>query len=248
MAWTAPESTVVPYLNFIEKILDKKSGELFEAFKSNPAYNSIVGMSQAWQGEAWWKRIKNSPDIFKNIENFRYNDMIGAPPAMCVCDNYLISANTLRHLNTLCDIYESFGNLNGSVIFELGIGYGATAFMINKFYHVNYHIKDFAIVERFALTYLMAHGILVTNEEPPIPPDLFISEFCLSELDDKEIYQYYERYIKDAKRVYIASNMWDTTRKNRLIDRLKTDFSKLKVTDEFPKTHWDNYIIIGSKV
>ena len=203
-------------------------------------------MSSDWQSSLFLNRIKEFPDIYNRLEDFKKNDSIGSP-YLSKIDDQFISPNTLRHVLTLCDLSKHFGNLNDFIISELGVGYGATAFMVNTFFKPkSYHLLDLPDVQLFAKKYLSLLNVTVSIDPPPNEVDLFISEFCLSEFDDATIDDFYERYIKNSKNVYLMMNLHDQTRKDRFIHKMNEDFN-MEILPEYPETSWPNYIIIGKK-
>jgi hypothetical protein len=243
--WKTEKDTAERYLESVKQCLtDEKA---FDKFKSNNDYISIVGMSQPWQAVFFYDKIREYPEIYSKIKDLVRNDTIGNPIDIMEFRDIKVSPNTLRHINTLCDLYHHFGNLDGKIISELGVGYGATAFMVNTCYKpTSYHLIDLPDVQSFALKYLNKFGINATMETPPQSVDIFISEFCLSEFDDIELYSFYDKYVKDAKNTYLMMNLHDEQRKQAFIHRMTEDFD-VEILPEYPVTHWPNYIIVGKK-
>ena len=244
MSWEAPQTIADNYFSFVKRAINDE--ELFRTFKVNNDYISVVGMSHIWQGERFLNRIKEHPDIYSRLSEFMENDRIGTPVMMDI-DDKTISPNTLRHVQSLCDIKKYFGNLDGKVISELGVGYGATAYVVGKYYKpAAYHLIDVPEVQKFALKYLGLLGIPATDTPPPEKVDLFISEFCVTEFDDEDLYKFYDKYIQNAEHVYIMSNLFDENRKQRFIHRMNEDFN-LEIIPETHGTSFPAYIIIGHK-
>jgi hypothetical protein len=244
MTWEAPKNIADNYFSFVKRALDDE--ELFRTFRINNDYVSVVGMSHKWQGERFLNRIKEHPDIYARISEFMENDKIGTPVMMDI-DNKIISPNTLRHIQSLCDIKKHFGDLSGKIISELGVGYGATAYMVGKYYKpAAYHLLDVPDVQKFALKYLGLLGIHATDSPPPEKVDLFISEYCLSEFDEYDLYNFYEKYVQNAEHVYIMSNLLDEDRKKRFIHTMNKDFN-LEIIPDDHGSMFATYIIIGHK-
>lgn len=243
--WNAPEKIANDYYAFVKECLVNEKA--FSNFKSNPAYCNVVGMSHPYQADMFYARVKADPEIYNKLLDFRWNDTIGAPPAIVKIEGMLMSPNTLRHISTLVDLKKHFGSLDGKVISELGVGYGATAYMINKYYKPSaYHLIDLPDVQQLALKYLSLFKITATAEPPPPIVDLFISEFCISEFDDVQLYDFYNKYVANAKNAYIMSNLFDAKRKDALIDRMNEDFN-LEVYNDSHGTEYPTYFIIGKK-
>ena len=243
--WSAPVDLSQRYFSYVKQCLTDE--EMFNKFKTTDDYNAVVGMSLPWQAPYFLNRIKTFPEIYSKMEEFKKNDTIGTPPMIDI-EGMNISPNTLRHIQTLCDLTQHFGDLTDKTICELGVGYGGTAFTVGTYYKPKaYHLVDLPDVQHFALKYLNRLGITCgTINPPPAEFDLFISEWCFSEFDDEDIYKFYDKYVKNANNIYIASNLWDVERKQRLLNHMNADFN-LEIIPEYPKAHWDNYIIVGKK-
>ena len=245
MSWSAPQNIAEDYYKFVKEVV--KHEELFANFKSIPEYHNVVGMSWDWQAARFYGKIKEDPEIFNRLSDFLINDSIGNPPQMVTIDNITASANTLRHVQTLVDLKRNFGNLDGKIISELGVGYGATAFMVNKYYKpADYFLLDLPDVQVFAKEYLRRLGVEANINPPPERVDLFISEFCITEFDDAGLYDFYDRYVIKADNVYIMSNLFDEERKQRFIRRMNEDYNLIV----YPETHgtdYPSYVIIGKK-
>jgi hypothetical protein len=244
--WLASDNTQTRYKAAVNEAII--SEQKFNTFKSNPNYNCIVGMSELWQAPLFYEFIKNNnKEIFEKLDEFKKNDLIGAP-VLWSGNGITISPNTLRYIKTLVDLQNHFGSLNDFVVAELGVGYGGLSFMINT----NAKLKDYVLcdlpeVQQLAKKYLSSHNITATDDKEKHDNfDLFISEFCLSEFDDKEIYEFYDKLILKSKRVYLMMNLHDESRKKKFLSKISQDFN-INILDEYPKTMWPNYIIIGTK-
>jgi len=246
--WLASDDTQVRYESAVNEVLTNDG--LFNNFKINRNYNCIVGMSDEWQAPLFYDFIKeNNEEIFKKINEFKINDNLGSPAMWKSNDGFLMSPNTLRYVKSLVDLENAFGSLDGFVVAELGIGYGGLACVINT----NNKIKDYVLcdlpnVEELATKYLSKLGITntTTDRNKHTKFDLFISEFCLSEFNDEGIYEFYEDLVKKSDRIYLTMNLHDEDRKKRFLSRVSEDFD-ITIVDEYPKTRWANYIIIGNK-
>ena len=245
--WLASNQTQTRYESAINGII---SSDSYENFKVDPNYNCIVGMSDEWQAPLFYKFIRdNNENIFKNIDKFKIKDSLGSPAMWINKDNFSMSPNTLRYVKTLVDLENSFGSLDGFVVAELGIGYGGLSCVINT----NNDIKEYVLcdlpnVEKLATNYLSKLGVTntTTDRNKHSKFDLFISEFCLSEFNDEGIYEFYDDLVKKSDRIYLTMNLHDEDRKKRFLSRVSEDFD-IKIVDEYPKTRWPKYIIIGNK-
>jgi 6-pyruvoyl-tetrahydropterin synthase len=206
-------------------------------------------MSAQWQAPLFYKFIKeNNPNIFEKLDIFKKNDTIGQPEMWISEDGISISPNTLRYVKTLVDLETAFGSLDGFVVAELGVGYGGLCYVINS----NNKLKDYVIcdlpeVEQLAKKYLSKFNIDFTNDRNKHKKfDLFVSEFCLSEFNDEWLYKFYNDLIIKSDRIYLTMNMHEEDRKSKFLNKVKEDFN-ITVMDEYPKTQWPNYIVIGNK-
>ena len=295
--WTAPASATLTYSHVINQCL--VSEEVFDGFKRNSVYNSIVGMASDWQAEVWYNNIKeNFPSIFNRLEEFKHNDTVGDPEVWDSKESGLISSSTLRYLHTVCDIKTHFGSMNDKNVVEIGVGYGGLCYMLHTYYKLrNYHLVDLdnaiLLVRKYLKRLGMHKSISFETEHihPDMPADctlhtkihgnnedlllhkkngfaptsdevagrggigtgdygveydLAISEFCLSEMDDDGIDEYYNKYLVASKQIYLMMNLHDETRKKKCINKIEKDFD-IEILDEFPVTDWPNYIIVGNK-
>lgn len=245
--WLASNDTQTRYEQAVKEAIVNEDN--FKTFKSNGNYNCIVGMSEGWQAPLFYEHIRTHyPKIFLELDKFKNNDSIGSPVMWTSDDGHHISVNTLRHLKTLCDLITHFGLLDGFVVAELGIGYGGVSFMVNSQYKVkDYVLCDLPNVQELAQKYLKSFNIETTTDRNKHNKfDLFISEFCLSEFNDEGIYTFYNDLIVKSDRIYLTMNLHDEARKTAFLNRVQQDFT-ITVLDEYPKTRWPNYIIVGTK-
>ncbi len=218
---------------------------VFENFKSIDAYVGIVGTPLTSQCPYFLETIEKHPDVIKRYSDFRKNDYIGNPPHHFPELN--LSAGTIRYIHSLCRIKEDIGSLDNMIISELGVGYGGLAFMIYTFFKPKaYHLLDVPNVQKFALKYLAKHNMPATDAPPPEEVDLFISEFCLAEFDDTDLYDFYEKYVKKSKSIHLLMNLIDEERKARFITKVKEDFN-VTVRPETHGTNFPAYVIVGKK-
>jgi putative sugar O-methyltransferase len=242
--WLASKETSENYYKIVNDAL--VDDDVFNNFKNRYEYYSIVGMSEKWQSDIWFESIKNNyPYIFNRLNEYSKNDLFCNPNGVTNYDGYLLTPNTLRYINTCCEIYEYFNFNNTEIkVTELGIGYGGLCFMMNKTFNINsYTLIDLPNVYELSNKYLKLLGV-DNHIQKFNGADLFISEFGLSEFDDDEMYEFYEKYLLESKYIYLHMNLHDIERKNRFLHRLNNDFDYV-VTDEYPITHWPNYVIKG---
>ena len=162
----------------------------------------------------------------------------------------MISSDTMHRINTLCDIEKYFGGLNNKNVVEIGVGYGGLCFVLSSFYDIkSYELVDLDNVVALSKKYLTALNVEANSGETE-DFDLTISEFCIAELDNKGISDYYQRYIQKSKSIYLMMNpvphKWPEKRLSDFHDILTEDF-EIEIHEEFPKMVDFNYLIIGHK-
>ena len=247
--WDINRSITAEYGEAVDKAIENEWD--FQNFKNNPKYASIVGMCDDFQSRIWLERIeKEFPEILSKIEQFKKNDTIGNPPLWHSGKHGMISPDTLHRINTLCDVKKYFGDLNGKNIVEIGVGNGGLCFVLSSFYNINtYELVDLENVVGLSKKYLSALGVEVASCETE-SFDLTISEFCIAELDNKGISDYFQRYIQKSKAIYLMMNpaplKWPKKRLNDFHDLLSEDFV-IEIHEEFPKMIDSNYLIVGYK-
>lgn len=243
--WLAPKTISEKYQSVVSNALSDEN--TFQVFKSLKEYNDVVGMCRDWQADVWIKNIsENHPEVFEDLFIYAENDLYGNSTHYMDVKNRKLSAGTLRYLNTVIEIDNFFNLKNNPInVVELGVGYGGLCFVMNKYFQINsYSLLDLPNVQLFADKYLRKLNITTQTTVVPEQIDLFVSEFCLSEFDDTDIYDFYNRYIAKAKRVYLVMNMNELERKDKFFKTISMDFD-IVITDEYPKTHWPNYVIKG---
>jgi len=244
--WLAAKSIADRYNDIVNECL--VSDKSFSTFKSNSSYNQIVGMSNGWQGDVWLKDIlTNHREILPLLPKLLKNDELGTPTDWVYEENISISPNTARYINSALQIIKHFKFDKPINVVELGIGYGGLCYIFNCLIEVKtYGLIDLPNVQQFAKKYLNKLDLANISLTPPEDNDLFISEFCLSEFDDDDLYNFYNRYLLNSKHIFLQMNLHEENRKTKFLQRIQTDFDCI-IRDEFPKTHWPNYTVLGTK-
>jgi len=241
--WNCRQDLAENYIRVVNQCLSDKF--VFDNFKSNIDYISIVGTPLPKQLMHFLKKLQNHRDIASKCAEFQKNDLCGNPPH--IIPEAGLSMGTIRYLFSLCYLREYFRSLDNMVISELGVGYGGLAFVVGTYYKPSaYHLIDIPPVQRLAQKYLSNLNIPSSIEPPPEKVDLFISEFCLSEFDDEDMYNFYDKYVKNAANVFLTMNLIDENRKERFIKYVRNDFS-LKIIPETHGTDFPAYLIVGTK-
>ena len=247
--WDVNRIIVNHYSDIVDDAINNES--TFKNFKRNSKYNSIVGMCNELQAKKWLERAeKEFPQIIESIDTFKKNDTIGNPGLWDSKKYGMISSDTMHRINTLCDIEKYFGGLNNKNVVEIGVGYGGLCFVLSSFYDIkSYELVDLDNVVALSKKYLTALNLEANSGETE-DFDLTISEFCIAELDNKGISDYYQRYIQKSKSIYLMMNpvphKWPEKRLSDFHDILTEDF-EIEIHEEFPKMVDFNYLIIGHK-
>jgi hypothetical protein len=244
--WLAEKKIAENYIQIVEKCLNSEA--MFAKFKSEHSYNQIVGMSSVWQAEIWIKDIfENHPEVINLLPKLIKNDTHGLPTAWAYENNITISPNTARYINSSLQIKSHFKFVDRINVAELGIGYGGLCYIMNCLFDIDsYGLIDLPPVQNFAKKYLTQ---LETNNVQFVQPkdnNLFISEFCLSEFDDEQLYDYYDKHVITSNHIFLQMNLHEEERKAKFLKRVTSDFDCI-IKDEFPKTHWPNYVILGTR-
>ena len=247
--WDVNRIIVNHYSDIVDDAINNES--TFKNFKRNSKYNSIVGMCNELQAKKWLERAeKEFPQIIESIDTFKKNDTIGNPGLWDSKKYGMISSDTMHRINTLCDIEKYFGGLNNKNVVEIGVGYGGLCFVLSSFYDIkSYELVDLDNVVALSKKYLTALNVEANSGETE-DFDLTISEFCIAELDNKGISDYYQRYIQKSKSINLMMNpvphKWPEKRLSDFHDILTEDF-EIEIHEEFPKMVDFNYLIIGHK-
>jgi hypothetical protein len=230
---------------------------VFNTFRRNPIYNEILEHVSEEQGGEYLEQIKKYPDILKEIDTFKKNDLFGNPRVFNYASIGKISPTTLRYIKVLSDLKLFFGNLDGFNICEIGVGYGGQCRVINCYFSPNtYCLVDIKpalmLTQRFLDNYIIPSilSYKTMNELERTNYDLLISNYAFSELPRKIQDVYLEKVILNSKRGYITYNEvtpaeFHSYNKQELIEIIPDSV----IIEEIPSTHPQNCIIIwGNKV
>lgn len=251
--WLADQNIANDYSSTVDRCL--VDPHYFNNFKSIRAYGEIVSQHPPY-GPTYYERIMNEApkELCLKLPEISKCDTIGNPVLNHYVDKAFfpndlkISACNLRYVNTVMEINRHFDFGTESInVVELGVGFGGLCFAASKWFNINsYCLIDLENVQALATKCLDQLGS--TNHTTNIPDkiDLFISEFCLSEFTDELIDSYYQKCLVKADKIFLRFNLHDEQRKAAFLEKLGKDFN-YTLEDEWPKTHWPNYVIIGTK-
>jgi len=221
-------------------------------FKRGKGFSKIVGNDLRRESVARsfmnYLRV-NFPELISRADLFKANDIYGAPYIYSLY-GVDISPGTLRYMKVLSDIIH----FEPQSVVEIGSGYGGQALVITKWFEdAQYTLIDLQEPLSLAKHYLdqtCPGGNFVyfsTDDIEVRNYDLVISDYCLSEFDEKGVDFYIDHVIKHCKYGYFSVNVPEGERRNYLLTRLREVFDEVKVADEYPKTsHHPNIAITCS--
>lgn len=251
--WLAKKSIADSYNSIVNKCL--VDSHTYNNFKIIRAYGEVVSQHPPY-GPVYYERILNEAprELCLKLPEISKCDTIGNPVINQYTNRELfpndlkISACNLRYVNTVMEINRHFDFNNRSLnVVELGVGFGGLCFAASQWFNINkYCLLDLPNVQALATKCLNELGNTTHTTELPDQIDLLISEYCLSEFDDNLINSYYESCVSKADRLYLRFNLHDEQRKASFLEKLGKDYDYI-VEEEWPKTHWPNYVIIGTK-
>ena len=230
--------------------------KLFENFKSDPVYRQILEHVSEEQGSRYIEHIEAMwPQLLKDIERYKVNDLVGNPIRYVYPQIGKISPTTLRYLKVACDLRELFGNLDGMNIAEIGIGYGGQFLLADRLWKLGSStLFDLDPVLQLANRYLESHMVQSVYKPTTLNRfdarlkqfDLAISNYAFSELPKALQQGYIDKVLSKSRRGYMTMNSGKTTGDGRhmTIEELREHFPALKVLAEEPLTCADNYIVV----
>jgi putative sugar O-methyltransferase len=224
----------------------------FNNFRRNPVYNEILEHVNFEQGLEYLDIIIQHPQILREIEKFRLNDLFGNPVVYNFPEIGLFSPSTLRYVKVLCDLQKHFKSLDSIKICEIGVGYGGQCRIINSFFTpASYCLVDIKPALSLSQTYLdnfiinSSLSYLTMNELAVSDYDLVISNYAFTELPLAIQDVYFKKIIKNSRMGYITYNdinppEYCSYKLPKLLDLI----TSASVFPEKPLTHPNNCIIV----
>ena len=186
------------------------------------------------------------------MDKIKANDLYGNPSFSQYKTIGKICPSTLRYAKVMADLLNHFDSLDGLKIAEIGVGYGGQCRVINAITKPEeYTLVDIRpallLAQIYLDGYILASVMKYTtmNELRKEAYDLVISNYAFTELrrDIQDVYL--EKIILNSKHGYIIYNditpEWFRSYKK---DELVKIIPNARITEETPKTHERNCIIV----
>lgn len=187
------------YLKVVRKQLNISDPKIWD-FKSNFEYRGILEHVSPNQGVQYMNLASQKVNLNDFIETFAKNDLYGKPikANLGFSGFESVSPTNARYLHHALLIKEHYEKYSTKNIIEIGGGYGGLCMFLKSLVDCNYSIFDLPEVMKLQEKYLSAHSISCNflNFDSELPKDFFlISNYCYSELPDREIREKYKKVI-----------------------------------------------------
>ena len=247
------DSQATFYESAVKKIVSDEGH--FSRFRRIYDYREILEHVNYSQGRVYLGLyLSHSKAIGINPNLFKINDKVGRPRKFYFSNFGFASPTTLRYMSTALDIRERTGSDYFPRIAEIGGGYGGQASVLNLMQaYGNYYIYDLPdvqkLIQQFSSRVSTANlNILDLAHESEMNFDLLISNYAFSELPRDLQIQYLEKVIVKASRGYMLMNSGFGNSTGRSdgkisVEELRKYIPNLVVSEEFPKTSPDNYLV-----
>lgn len=225
--------------------------EVFAHFKRQKVYQRILEHPYKEMGWIYLAAIVQDHSMLVSfLDRFRENDVLGDPVTFDYGYYGRFSPTTLRYIEVLGQLVDTFDFLTDMDIVEIGAGYGGQAFMIDRYCRFrSYTIIDLAPCLSLARKYLYLHRVpdvrFWTAADIPgwVGFDLVISNFAFSECA-RSIQEFYlERILKKSSCGYLTCNNVDPSLKTFSQGELLKRLPGARATHERPPVRRGNYIV-----
>lgn len=242
------------YIDICRKAITDNN--IFNNFKSLPAYNEILEHVSYEQGNEYLNAIANNQFLTESfLAIMQKNDCFGGPRVFPYSINgkqILLSPTTLRYIKVLDDLYNIFGDLSQFEIAEIGCGYGGQMMIIREAFNIsNYTLFDLPDVQQLIQKCILHNGHnsgchigLLDNSFKKLDSSkklLVISNYAFSEFDDNLQNEYYNQVVNYADNIYMTCNILPG-RDASSLKKIMAKFPKSKILPEKPLTHPGNFI------
>ena len=161
----------------------------------------------------------------------------------------------MRYIAVVVDLQKKVDFKKIKTIAEIGIGYGGLAAILSQIYpQLEFHFYDIPKVQELTKRYLQKIKLPINSRNKDIynlqesEYDLVISNYAFSELPKEVQSKYLALIISKARNGYMIMNSGRGNKTGRnfgklSIDEILTYIPKAEITEEFPNTGPDNYLI-----
>ena len=247
------KTSISDYDSYRQICLDaSQNDEVFNNFKRNPTYTTILEHASTQQGEGYLQYILKSDLDLSYIDKFKENDSQGNASLNKYKEPFgLISPSTLRYIKVLTELKNLFGSLDDFSICEIGVGYGGQSKIIMDYFKIKeYNFVDLPeplkLTERYLNKFNYKNLNYYTSDTLPEKKyDLIISNYAFTECVRSIQDIYVDKIINNSKRGYITCN--HISNLFEIDSYSKEELSKLskdcKEKPEEPITFNNNYIL-----
>lgn len=246
------------YVQFVERaVLD---ASVFSAFKQNRHYQEILEHLGEADGKAYLSIIdQEAPDLGREMERFKINDVVGSPTTYVYDRVGRISPTTLRYVKVASDLRQLFGDLSGARVAEIGVGYGGQMLVLDQIFRLGaYSLFDLPPVLKLVSRYLESHILnssyrlcTLNQSDGSDSYDLVISNYAFSELPSRLQTKYIEKVMSKSRRGYLTMNSGTKTSlfagDHLLVDDLRRLLPPFEILEERPLTADGNFILVWGR-
>jgi len=229
----------------------------FACFKRQNAYRRILEHPRVSMGWVYLTHIVQEHSfLVPFLDRFRENDVLGDPATFDYGYYGRFSPTTLRYVEVLGQLVDTFDVLTDMDIVEIGAGYGGQCFVIDRYCRFrSYTIVDLAPCLALAKRYLALHRVPAvrfwTAEDIPEKADGFdlaISNFGFSECARAVQEFYAERVLDKSLCGYLTCNNVDPTLGAVSQKELSGLLPHASFSPERPLVRKGNYVVIWKPV
>jgi len=246
------------YVRFVERAV--RSPAVFSSFRQNPYYQAILEHLSAADGKAYLAIVEQeSPDLSRDMERFKINDVIGSPTTYVYDRVGRSSPTTLRYVKVASDLRRLFGDLSGAKVAEIGVGYGGQLLVLDQIFTLGmYSMFDLPPVLELVSRYLESHVLnsayrprTLNHSDGSEAYDLVISNYAFSELPSRVQTKYIEKIMSKARRGYLTMNSGTKTslfaKDHLLVEQLRAMLPPFELLEERPLTADGNFILVWGR-
>lgn len=187
---------------------------VFRRFRRSAIYMRILEHVTREQGRGYLREIERDATTLEALRPLLTAHDVGGPRTYRFPGVGIASPTTLRYVKVAADLRRLFGDLTGSRIAEIGIGYGGQARAITRMWDVaRYELFDLPPTLKLARRFLTEAGAELPTfafhdgrQPEPVDVDLVISNYALSEVRREVQDAYLENVVLPAPRGYLTYN------------------------------------------